>query len=1695
MDQGGSVLRKSRSSSPIKTKDKTATPEWKKLLMSGGKSQAAQNDLFSPKPLGLESLFQQPPDTPVEKSSPAKSSFTFGQAIDSMPSSPPPWPKDHRGAQMSFRSMHLPSTDIGLDTVLEQQEEEDDPLNDSLIQDTLANDRSVLEQHKEDDSQGESMVGSSNGSEKPVPEALPQTSNSHAQRSSRPTEKVCWIAQMSSSSNQPSINSDKSDDQSIPRNSSAITGDNARYSKVETRTNVSARDASSSTTGGFSPVFISKHNTVDGRVDYTAVDTSNPPTVTGSRSQSDSSSTNQLPNLHHHSESQTGNSTTLPQLSPYVNFDRGGYSDQDSFKHLPLSPSASSSIVPSDSVSQIGVGARSRNPHLPSQPQQMSSHDDRHDATLTGNDSIGSNSRAKTPIEQRRFDSDVHADSAYTSAQQHAATSSTSSQEPEAESNSACIRNRHASASRTETSGDGSGTAPSVETVLHRSDAGTQVMNDINDVSEITARSPDVRPSTPQQLVVVKERVDQQHKRPNSTSTKGPTPKRIRTLCNLDVPDKVEHVSDTVKEQHRRMQAVIGKRKDARYEQDHVPCDPETLSRRDILRPRNPTPAEQRASLGLEPDEPFSEGFRSDSEVDHGSGKGHPSADFIKETVQGALEDCASHKPVSAQQQADAIRLATNIATIRLHTRRSSQANHRKPSVSTQDYVDEAMKIMDYIRARRQGELTSVAELADEDQEIEYDALEGRLTPESLSRPPSREGAISAWRSRDDRPINPQVVSKLARYQETGDESFLMDSILESMQDEVDDLDEQEDRESESNEHEETGENASPRIRIHAPRHSEEEPPASQSPVKTHSTHHSTDSNRTVQTNLSQRSRTVPNIAPEQISHLLDTEKFGMRFDTEKRTWVRVKKPRASLHVSSSTGTEDDPFMNIPDLSTNELEELEKARLAVEGLETNDPRISDDDLASHRPTDEAAPCVDQSGLDESDVSQGLPSSQLNLPQVKVPEQGQTVHHGESSEEELEHYDPEISAFPRPVAQVPNGTVRSKRREISPIPSSPRTAKSASHQELPLQASDDENDSLVDYEVEPDFNEIDEQSQYGVDDSIVAVRPRWQPASVQRAQQHRHHEISITKTKPDGRTMSLTLSMTTPLPTTRCTSRQIIPSSGLRSNIWQSMSPLSEFTIHQDDAQHLRSRHIIQGCEQQIVPFGVRMQVPVVVGDLVEKITDSQPDEPYWELMEDLELVSKGLQNLHMLDQFCPRLETLDVRNNELKHLDGAPSAIRRLSTLNNHLTSFTTWAHLNNLQHLDISGNEVDSLIGLKGLVHLRELKADNNCIRDVEGIFDLDGLQTLSLKQNGLQSLDFTSADLRSLRHLDVSQNALQHVDGLQYLPALEEVDFSNNLLKSFPRAAANVYSKDEGLLGLRSLRLAANVLEHVDVSSLQNLEFLDVDSNKLSSIVNISYLDRLQTLSMRSQLCSPNQKVTVAEAIPTFADVQHLYLSGNNLATLPSILSCRGSSFLSTRTLELALCGLQSLPAAFASVFPNLRTLNLNFNALRDLRPLHGLGKLRSLHLAGNRICRLRRTISVLGSLGSICEVDLRDNSLVQGFYPPSGFGTTGLDVASTATAAEARVNHARNAQTLQHTLPATPTGGPKDDALYLSRLDEDTRLRRRVYEILLAAKCPALQLLDGRDFKREDVIRDDAEWRRLVGLGVVEIMGRDD
>lgn len=281
--------------------------------------------------------------------------------------------------------------------------------------------------------------------------------------------------------------------------------------------------------------------------------------------------------------------------------------------------------------------------------------------------------------------------------------------------------------------------------------------------------------------------------------------------------------------------------------------------------------------------------------------------------------------------------------------------------------------------------------------------------------------------------------------------------------------------------------------------------------------------------------------------------------------------------------------------------------------------------------------------------------------------------------------------------------------------------------------------------------------------------------------------------------------------------------------------------------------------------------------------------------------------------------------------------------------------------------------------------------------------------------------------------------------------------------------------------------MLTTLDVTRLPLLQYLDLEGNILESILGLSMLPQLNVLSIRRQQTPRNSSNLVTSIFQQHIHVRSVYLSSNQIPSLDL-----PHTYHSIRHLELASCGLADVPSDFGLRFPNLRSLNLNFNALKDPRPLLNIRNLEELHLAGNRMSKLRKSVATFAKMTHLRVLDVRDNTFTLGFYCPTATASIETRLVSSTGPANTGANDLEHLQRQRREADLLPTADQREDDGHLKRLDEDTGLRRRVHELLLANGCKKLEQLDGLDFDRRAAMAKDVVWERLVKLGVVQKSG---
>ncbi|KAK0612864.1 hypothetical protein B0T17DRAFT_563973 [Bombardia bombarda] len=1210
--------------------------------------------------------------------------------------------------------------------------------------------------------------------------------------------------------------------------------------------------------------------------------------------------------------------------------------------------------------------------------------------------------------------------------------------------------------------------------------------------------------STPQR------RDTSEFKRPRTSPSKDPTPKRRRTLHKSDIGYDMEeqYQIDSVQLSHQQMQSIITKQlKESQNSEQLQLTHPAMVATGGVARPRTPTPSQRLL------------GYRGRVPVEGGRSPGRSLGRSIGH---------AQPSPRAPGAKAD---------------------SDRKPSIRTEDFINEANKIMAMIRSKA-GLASGLASLEESDAENagqqrypDPESSYQESTQEPFSRPPSREGRapITHMSARQE---DPELAERLKKYEEAsdmGDIGASMRSVRLGQQQQQQHQGFSSDQPHFIEEGEEVISDP-PNIRIsrNPERYSTEG--SNYDGVPSHGSGGSSGNytGRSIPTTSSRGSQSRGVVLPQHVEHVLKDQVGNMVLDRNRNIWIKTKQPavplqnhaleRAAAAAAPARGrhpaseaSEDDIFADIPDLSvdmTMEMQNLAAARreLAIREEAAAAARLDDHDDAtasgSGSSPNETFESYDAefSSIRKSEVMRKRLSAystrRRNLTISFTSPLASIIH---DMAEFAALFDEDFSRDSikrgRRVAsqlhkhqQQQQQQQQQHRNASSRSRSDSRGASAGSGNALPQRHLSVRGQKFV---ARP-ISRIDERDEESVVDRIrnQHLQHQQQQSSAANMELSVIADNSVLSSRDEDssglereqlqqqqqqqRQTSLSF-VVTPARPRDCSVGEVGDAAPLISQYVGtfSLSPLSEFTIHHgaggDETLPLEASYVV-GNHRLVTGDHSKRVMSMNMRVLVEKLAEVEPFEPYWEDMKELELRGRRLGSLHALDEFCGQLESLDVSGNDIRNLSGIPGSVRQLKLVGNRLSSLTSWGHLMNLQYVDISGNGLTSLSAFKHLVHLRSLRADDNEIESLDGIKFHDGLQSLRARGNRIGEIDFCRNGLGRLTELDLKGNVIGRVRGLGGLGALSSLNLEGNLLEGF------MEEEEAPLLALRHLRLDDNMIREIDLGKMPHVRLVHADRNRIVRVGGLSRARRIDSLSLREQ--RGEKGLDVRDLLSRAYEVRKLYLSGNFFGGggekgegegefAPSV------DFLNLQLLEVANCGLRELPEDLGLMMPNLRVLNVNMNALTDLTPLRGVPRLKRLLASGNRLADAAALVETLGGFKCLGVVDVRDNPVTQGFYAPGLlFGDEkGLDVVEVGSGSGADPF-------------ALPDQDGERDALYSSRLDLETRMRRRLHEKMVGESCGRLKKLDGlslRGRRGKGEVRD-AVWKALVEGGFVVPVGEE-
>lgn len=665
----------------------------------------------------------------------------------------------------------------------------------------------------------------------------------------------------------------------------------------------------------------------------------------------------------------------------------------------------------------------------------------------------------------------------------------------------------------------------------------------------------------------------------------------------------------------------------------------------------------------------------------------------------------------------------------------------RKGSITTQDFLNEATKIMDIIRSNghKGNGLSSVEESTAEDGKSN-DSYDDDSTREDFSRPPSREG-VDIRKLREPRTQNARVLSHLRKFQEKDDQAF--GSVMSL------DFDPAKNPGS-LRRGGRRGSIPGPRKRKLSTQNSFEDDDLPD--LLTLNTQLSKAfSARSIPTSSSHSSHAKGVLSSDLVSHLIPEQVNGMMYDRLKHQWIR-QRPRKLAPIPKEDTSEDDPFSDIPDLSVDEMQEI----LRIERYLSDRPDTADSARYSGTQGSLGSKGPSTKSDNRPESKDGEPSVNASSVQSKGTQFTSSVPHtgtgatswgtearkSRDSSSEAKH---EMQLHEGQASKPPGQQkeANQKARVVTISFSSPLVSQVA--------YSDDESPAKLRREQNSNGSQTEHEATEGETSRLDAR----QMTALTGRRNSVHEEpflrrsISRIDERDEDAAENMSLVRRNSMPAETFLSEHHNENSMLVRNTGQDttysfhMSPLPDFTVDQVD-QSLDPE--MSYVAQRTHPKSLRQvhgAFALATEEIVKHITEAEPFEPYWEHVRRLVLRRKGLITLHKLADFCPRLEDLDVSYNDIGQLGGVPSSLRTLKMQNNCLSNLTSWSHLSNLQYLNISGNDLESLDGLSGLIHLREVNASNNDIRDISGVFELNGLLSLKLSNNSLTMVDFAGSEL----------------------------------------------------------------------------------------------------------------------------------------------------------------------------------------------------------------------------------------------------------------------------------------------------------------------------------------------------------------
>ncbi|MHC3994827.1 GNAT family N-acetyltransferase [Thiomicrolovo sp. ZZH C-3] len=285
----------------------------------------------------------------------------------------------------------------------------------------------------------------------------------------------------------------------------------------------------------------------------------------------------------------------------------------------------------------------------------------------------------------------------------------------------------------------------------------------------------------------------------------------------------------------------------------------------------------------------------------------------------------------------------------------------------------------------------------------------------------------------------------------------------------------------------------------------------------------------------------------------------------------------------------------------------------------------------------------------------------------------------------------------------------------------------------------------------------------------------------------------------------------------------------------------------------------------------------------------------------LDLSNRGLQQLPEAFGLLRELVAVNLGNNKLSSLPESMASMTKLSNVDLRRNAFTAVPALLGalpVRSLNLSGNRISEVSELTRFTMLRVLDLSGNVL---EGFADClsvpNEIRTLNLSTNYIKELSGMLAQLTSVERLNLEGNLITSIPPeAAYLSSLLELDLSDNRIETIDPAFFT--------LGVESVNLASNRINHMTLHGLEELEVLTLDDNYLRTLEIVDdFAPYLRAFScdgcgltafpilpstVLGSLCySSNAIAEVPESISRYTELYELDIDGNAIVDLPEELA----------------------------------------------------------------------------------------------------------------------------------------------------------------------------------------------------------------